>query len=272
MYIHDKGQFPKLSGIYKITNLSNNKFYIGSAINLDRRLKRHYYELSKRIHSNKHLQRAYNKVGSSMFKVDFLETFESIDSLALLTLEKSYIIQLNAIKSGYNLMVDNSQFLNRLNRSLKHIEKVSESLSKEVYAMSIETGELEYKFKSVSDCSRFFNTSSSNISRVCRGILNYIKGYTYCYASDYDSNKNYRRSTSKKGQILKKSHILNLKKAAQSTFGKITYKYDLNYNLLEIYASRAEAERVNKLDKESLRRRIDKETPFGGYYWLSEKI
>lgn len=36
-----KSDFPKTSGIYKITCINNNKFYIGSAISLRKRLIEH---------------------------------------------------------------------------------------------------------------------------------------------------------------------------------------------------------------------------------------
>ena len=38
---------------------------------------------------------------------------------------------------------------------------------------------------------------------------------------------------------------------------KVVYKYDLEYNLIERYNSRAEAERQNGFRKEFLRRRMD---------------
>ena len=39
---------PTYSGIYGIRNVTNNKFYIGSAESLVKRLKRHYTYLKKR--------------------------------------------------------------------------------------------------------------------------------------------------------------------------------------------------------------------------------
>lgn len=56
------------SGIYKIKNKINNKFYIGSSINLKRRIYFHKYIARKNIHSNKHFQRAWNKHGEENFE------------------------------------------------------------------------------------------------------------------------------------------------------------------------------------------------------------
>ena len=51
------------SGVYKITNLINNKCYIGSAICFKKRWQRQY---------NKHLTAAFIKYGKSNFKYEIL--------------------------------------------------------------------------------------------------------------------------------------------------------------------------------------------------------
>ena len=56
-----------LSGIYKITNLENNKFYIGSAKDLYDRLASHKKDLRANKHCNIYLQRSYNKYGADSF-------------------------------------------------------------------------------------------------------------------------------------------------------------------------------------------------------------
>lgn len=55
------------SGVYKITNMTNNKVYIGSSSNIKLRLYRHSRALSQNKHANKHLQAAYNLVGKENF-------------------------------------------------------------------------------------------------------------------------------------------------------------------------------------------------------------
>ena len=56
------------SGIYRI-ELGNGNFYIGSAINLDRREKRHRYDLKCLMHINKKMQNCWNKYGVFEFTV-----------------------------------------------------------------------------------------------------------------------------------------------------------------------------------------------------------
>lgn len=61
-----------ISGIYKITNRINNKFYIGSAFNINQRYNRHKRELTLNIHSNKKLQNSANKYGLNNFRFEIL--------------------------------------------------------------------------------------------------------------------------------------------------------------------------------------------------------
>lgn len=272
MNLNDKSQFPKLSGIYKITNLVNNKSYVGSAVNLKLRLQKHYYELNKGVHSNEYLLRSFNKYGNDNFNIEILEIFEKIDYKLLLKLEKEYIIYFDTLNNGYNLMLDNSSFFTKMNISKKHIDANKKRQSISVYAININDNKIEYEFESVSEASLFFKTSSSNISRVCKESLNYIKGYNFCYQSEYDENKDYRKNLTRKGIKLSENHKNNLKISNQNRLGKNTFKYDLNFNLIEVYPSRSSAEDKNNLNKESLRSRIDKKTPFEGFYWSSNEI
>lgn len=50
-----------MSGVYQIYNPITNKRYIGSSINVERRLKEHLRNLKRNNHHNMYLQAAYNK-------------------------------------------------------------------------------------------------------------------------------------------------------------------------------------------------------------------
>lgn len=60
--------------IYRITNMANNKFYIGSAESFARREWQHKYDLKRGTHKNPRLQAAWNKYGADMFVFEILET------------------------------------------------------------------------------------------------------------------------------------------------------------------------------------------------------
>lgn len=60
------------SGIYLITNTVNQKKYIGSSVNINRRWKQHRWALCMNRHRNAHLQAAWNKYGEQSFKFEIL--------------------------------------------------------------------------------------------------------------------------------------------------------------------------------------------------------
>jgi len=60
-------------GIYKITNIINNKVYIGQSQDMDTRLRGHKSTLKANTHFNIHLQRAYNKYGIDSFTYETQE-------------------------------------------------------------------------------------------------------------------------------------------------------------------------------------------------------
>ncbi len=65
------------TGVYKITNILNKKFYIGSSSDsIKDRWSDHRSDLLLNKHSNTHLQRAYNKYGKKAFIFEVLEVCE----------------------------------------------------------------------------------------------------------------------------------------------------------------------------------------------------
>lgn len=92
-----------LSGVYKIINISNNKIYIGSSINIKNRIKRHLNDLDKNKHYNIYLQNAWNKYGKEKFLFEILE--EVVEKNMLADREQYYIDKYNAsdLNYGYNL-------------------------------------------------------------------------------------------------------------------------------------------------------------------------
>ena len=89
------------SGIYKILNLINGKFYIGSAIRLNKRFERHRWELDSNRHSNQILQRAYLKYGADVFEFHIVEVIENPTKKLLEEREQFYI---DTLKPEYNIL------------------------------------------------------------------------------------------------------------------------------------------------------------------------
>lgn len=64
----------KISGIYKIINKIDGKYYVGSSKNIYKRWNAHIRNLNKKCHSNDYLQNAWNKYGKDAFEFILVET------------------------------------------------------------------------------------------------------------------------------------------------------------------------------------------------------
>lgn len=90
------------SGIYTITNLIDNKIYVGYATNFRKRKGDHFANLNSNKHKNIHLQRAYNKYGRDNFICELIEECE----VEHLTSQENYwsnLLDTHNPKRGYNI-------------------------------------------------------------------------------------------------------------------------------------------------------------------------
>lgn len=116
--------------IYRITNMVNNKYYIGSAESFSRREWQHKNDLKKGVHKNPHLQSSWDKYGGDAFIFEILEeipegktTFE-VENIYLHThvgLPECYNINTDAIgmRTGIPMSEASKQQLS-VNRTGKH--------------------------------------------------------------------------------------------------------------------------------------------------------
>lgn len=77
------------SGIYKIVNNLDGKYYVGSTKDFDTRWKEHIYDLDRNIHHNNHLQNAWNKYGKNNFEFIIVENV--YDTTKLRVVEQTYL-------------------------------------------------------------------------------------------------------------------------------------------------------------------------------------
>jgi group I intron endonuclease len=82
----------KICGIYKILCISNNKFYVGSSLNVIKRLKMHLWNLKRNDHHSNYLQKCYNKYSINNFKFFLIET---CNKDVLINREQHYFDTLN---------------------------------------------------------------------------------------------------------------------------------------------------------------------------------
>ena len=88
-------------GIYLIHNTTNDKTYIGSSVNIQKRWGQHVSALNIHKHHNGHLQHAWEKYGQDAFTYRILEVV--LDRTKLHEREQFYI---NLLKPEYNIAQD----------------------------------------------------------------------------------------------------------------------------------------------------------------------
>lgn len=161
------------SGIYQIFNIYTSDCYIGSSININKRLQVHKRHLKSGKHHSIILQRAWNKYGSDSFEFRILKY---INKENLITTEQLFIDCFNPV---YNICKKAGSPL-----GIKHSKESSEK--KRIYALSNEikppfcgkkvvmihkdTDEEIACFKSITDACLFVNRDGrfvSTITEIC---------------------------------------------------------------------------------------------------------
>lgn len=90
--------------IYRITNMSNGNYYIGSAESFARREWQHKYDLRKGTHKNPRLQAAWNKYGEEMFVFEIIETVP--EGVTAFEVENKYLAECVGKPDCYNINTD----------------------------------------------------------------------------------------------------------------------------------------------------------------------
>lgn len=91
----------RASGIYTICNTVNGKQYVGSAVNIERRLHEHRTRLRAGSHHSAKLQRAWLKYGEDSFAFGLIEMVTDKDRL--IEREQFWIDSQDAVTGGYNV-------------------------------------------------------------------------------------------------------------------------------------------------------------------------
>ncbi|KKL06784.1 hypothetical protein LCGC14_2592560, partial [marine sediment metagenome] len=78
----------KISGIYRIVCVKNERYYYGSSMNVRARWEYHKRKLRRQTHTNPVVQRVWNKHGEQSFHIEFVE---KVDSDKLLEAEQHYL-------------------------------------------------------------------------------------------------------------------------------------------------------------------------------------
>jgi group I intron endonuclease len=98
----------RIRGIYKITNLINNKVYIGESLDIYRRWDEHRDDLNNNSHHSYKLQSDWNEFRQDNFKFEIISILDEdisnfIGEYILIVYEDKYIKQYDSISNGYNV-------------------------------------------------------------------------------------------------------------------------------------------------------------------------
>ncbi len=129
--------FYGLTGIYQIRNKINDKRYIGSAVDVYARWQVHKSRLRRNIHSNHHLQNAWNKYGEENFDFQYrllcsVERLREYEQAFLDNARCEYNIArcATATMLGRNLSESHKRKLSKAMTGKTHTKKTREKLSK----------------------------------------------------------------------------------------------------------------------------------------------
>lgn len=150
-------------GIYKITNLTNNKSYIGQSVHIERRWSEHCQPSATSV-----IGKAIQEYGKTNFSFEVLEQFEDINHQILDQREKFYIDFYNTIAPyGYNITdyIDNSH-----QTSYGVIDKEK---------LSIIIEEIQNSDLSFVDIAQKHNLNRRTIIRINQGETHKINGLIY---------------------------------------------------------------------------------------------
>jgi group I intron endonuclease len=91
----------KKCGIYKIINIQNGFYYIGSSVDITSRFGNHKSTLRKNSHNNPKLQNAWNKYGENSFSFEIVEL---CDPKILYRIEQKHLNKIKNSSQTYNIV------------------------------------------------------------------------------------------------------------------------------------------------------------------------
>ncbi len=153
MIVDNLDNFEKF-GIYKITNLKNNKIYVGSTgRSFKDRFNEHSRDLKNGKHKNYYLQSSYNKWGENIFKFEILEIINNLEFLH--DREQKYLDDLCISKKfSYNINIKatggyqfSEEVYKKRAQSFKETLNISINYSKKIKNNEITVDDVPKKYK-----------------------------------------------------------------------------------------------------------------------------
>lgn len=261
----DNVEYRKRSGIYAIINQVNKKMYIGSALNLYKRIfNEHVKDLNLNQHYNIHLQRAWNKHCEDNF---YFKILEECEPQYLLIREQIWIDKFDFDKELFNICkkagspigTKRSIEVKLKMRGRKHSESAKKKMSEAKKGKKIGARSKKYRFNNKSLLGRKRPESvKKKISEGLKGNKNAVGN---------KNNLGNKHSEETKQKMREAKIISNGAKAAKSVI-----QFDKTHNIIKIYPSVMEAHRKTGIPQCSISLVCrNKQKSSGGYLWKFEK-
>lgn len=176
----------KIPGIYKITNIINGKYYIGSSTDIFKRYKDHLYKGNTSA-----ISRAIRKYGKENFILTILEIV--IDETKLRSIELYYINTLNSANRsiGYNICCITSNgklgYVHSIeSRKKQSIAMIGKSYAKPTRRIQIDQYAFNFGYlktwPSIAMAAKAVGVSETNIRHVLKGKQETAAGFIWKYA------------------------------------------------------------------------------------------
>jgi group I intron endonuclease len=117
-------------GIYTITNLLDGRYYVGSSLDLTKRLTSHKTKLKNNKHINKYLQNAWNKYGEANFKFEVVLPLPDSDEKTIRAIEHEILER--EFDKTYNIIKTVNLIENEIQRRRRRKNNNRRKTAKEV--------------------------------------------------------------------------------------------------------------------------------------------
>lgn len=183
------------SGIYCWTNLSSNKSYVGSSVNLGRRIRQYFNPayISQISRKSMVIHKALLKHGYSNFKLEIIEYCTPSAKRELVKKEQHYIKVLNpeynVLKIAYSSL-GYKHTKNTLVKIQKHLAVLNKNKSIPIEVINLETN-VSQNYVSLNEAAKNLNTTKNTLkryilnSKLFKGVYKLNANLTI---SNFDSN------------------------------------------------------------------------------------
>lgn len=180
----------KFGAIYVIKNKITTTVYLGSSIEVEKRLSKHKSLLKYNKHYNKHLQNAYNKYGENNFEFTILDRWVPIENIK--NVEQEYIDYVFKNCKVYNKAkyvagsagyIHNNDKLEKISNASKGKKKSQEfiiKMSRPILQYDLD-GNFIKEWVGLRDASRNLNIPHKSIYNCCRGYCKRCSEFIFKY-------------------------------------------------------------------------------------------